>query len=141
MLDAAETRLGVSRAISGFVVPFAVSILRLSVVVSWIVGGLFIAKLYNLPFGVSAVATVAVASVVMSFSVPGIPSGSLFIIAPLLPSVGLPVEGVGLLIAVDAIPDVFKTLTNVTGHLTSVVILGSKREEPSTGVPPRPSAL
>lgn len=135
MLDAAEARLGASRATSGFVVPFAVSIFRLNVAVSWIVGGLFIAKLYNLPFGVSAVGTFALASVVMSFSVPGIPSGSLFIIAPLLPTVGLPVEGVGILIALDAFPDVFKTLLNVTGHLTSLVILGRDRDA-SPPVPP-----
>jgi len=123
MLDAAESKLGVSRATSGFVVPFAVSLFRLNVAVSWIVGGLFIAKLYNLPFGAAAIGTVAVASVAMSFSVPGIPSGSLFIVAPLFPTVGLPVEGVGILIALDALPDVFKTLLNVTGHLTSVSML------------------
>jgi proton glutamate symport protein len=123
MLDAAETRLGLSRQTTGFVVPFAVSVFRLNLAVSWIVGGLFVAKLYDVPFGLPAIVTFTVAAVVMSFSVPGIPSGSLFIIAPLFPTVGLPVEGVGILIALDALPDVFKTALNVTGHLTSAVLL------------------
>lgn len=123
MLDAAESRLGLPRQTSGFVVPFAVSIFRLNLAVSWIVGGLFVAKLYGVPFGLSAIITFTIAAVVMSFSVPGIPSGSLFIIAPLFPQVGLPAEGVGILIALDALPDVFKTALNVTGHLTSAVLV------------------
>lgn len=127
MLDAAETRLGLSRQTSGFVVPFAVSIFRLNLAVSWIVGGLFVAKLYDVPFGLPAIMTFTIAAVVMSFSVPGIPSGSLFIIATIFPNVGLPVEGVGILIALDALPDVFKTALNVTGHLTSAVLLSRDR--------------
>ena len=58
----------------------------------------------------------------ISFSVPGIPSGSLFLLAPVLVDIGLPAEGVGILIAVDVIPDMFKTLANVTSHLTSAVL-------------------
>jgi Na+/H+-dicarboxylate symporter len=123
MLDASETRLGLPRQTSGFVIPFAVSVFRLNLAVSWIVGALFVAKLYGVPFGLAGVVTFTVAAVVMSFSVPGIPSGSLFIIAPVFPTVGLPVEGVGILIALDALPDVFKTALNVTGHLTSAVVV------------------
>jgi len=65
----------------------------------------------------------------MSFSVPGIPSGGLFVITPFFVTVGLPVEGIGILIALDVIPDLFKTLINVTGHLTATVLLS--RNEPS----------
>ena len=63
------------------------------------------------------------ASVAMSFSVPGIPSGGLFVIAPFFMTVGLPIEGIGILIALDVIPDLFKTLLNVTGHMTATVLL------------------
>jgi len=124
MLDAATQRLHLREEVAGFALPLAVSTFRLNLSVSWIVGGLFIAKLYGVPFGVSSVATFYVAAVLMSFSVPGIPSGSLFVIAPLFPTVGLPVEGVGILIALDAVPDIFKTTLNVTGHLTSAVVVG-----------------
>ena len=124
MLDSAEKQLQLRREVSGFVLPLAVSTFRLNLAVSWIVGGLFIARLYGVPFGVASIATFYVAAVLMSFSVPGIPSGSLFIIAPLFPTVGLPVEGVGILIALDAVPDIFKTTLNVTGHMTVAAILG-----------------
>ncbi len=134
MLEAAETKLGVPRETSGFVIPFAVSIFRLNLAVSWIVGGLFIAKLYGTDFPLSSVVTIGVAAVLMSFSVPGIPSGSLFIIAPVFPQVGLPPEGVGILIALDALPDVLKTTLNATGQMTAVSIVGGsgrKTREPT----------
>lgn len=130
MLEAAEHTLRLSREVYGFALPLGVSIFRLNVAVSWIVGGLFIGQLFGLPFGPQAIATFYLASIVMSFSVPGIPSGSLFIIAPLLPTVGLPVEGVGILIALDAVPDIFKTLLNVTGHLAVATVVDA-RETPS----------
>lgn len=137
MLDAAEHRLQLRRDVAAFTLPLAVSTFRLNLAVSWIVGGLFIAALYGVPFGLASIATFYLASVVMSFSVPGIPSGSLFIIAPLFPTVGLPVEGVGILIALDAVPDIFKTTLNVTGHLTSAVLLGRRDGEAGdAGTPP-----
>lgn len=126
MLDAAEHRLQLPRGVSGFALPLAVSTFRLNLAVSWIVGGLFIARLYDVAFGLPSLATFGAAAVLMSFSVPGIPSGSLFIIAPLFPTVGLPVEGVGILIALDAVPDIFKTTLNVTGHMTSAVVLARR---------------
>lgn len=122
MLEAAENRLGLTREKASFLVPFAVAVFRMNQAVSWVVGGLFVAALYGVPFDAADVATFAVACVAMSFSVPGIPSGSLFMIAPFFSMVGLPVAGVGVLIALDTIPDVFKTSLNVTGHLTATVI-------------------
>lgn len=138
MLDAAENKLGFSRETSGFIIPFAVSIFRLNLAVSWIVGGLFVAKLYGIDFPVASIVTFGVAAVLMSFSVPGIPSGSLFIIAPLFPQVGLPVEGVGILIALDALPDVLKTTLNATAQMTatSIVARGSPTGPAPLDVPP-----
>lgn len=134
MLEAAETRLGVPREASGFVIPFAVSIFRLNLAVSWIVGGLFVARLYGVDFPLSSVVTIGVAAVLLSFSVPGIPSGSLFIIAPVFPQVGLPPEGVGILIALDALPDVLKTTLNATGQMTAVnIIAGEGRRRAAAG--------
>lgn len=128
LLEAAEHKLRLSREVSGFALPLGVAIFRPNVAVSWIVGGLFIGQLFGLPFGAQAIATFYLASIVMSFSVPGIPSGSLFIIAPLLPAVGLPVEGVGILIALDVVPDIFKTMLNVTGHLTVATVVDASQK-------------
>ena len=52
-----------------------------------------------------------------------IASAGLFILAPIFMAVRLPVEGIGILIALDAIPDMFKTAVNVTGHMTGATLV------------------
>ena len=84
---------------------------------------LFIARLYGVDLGPAALATVAVTSLVTSFSVPGVPAGSIIVMVPVLMAAGIPVEGIGILIGADTIPDMFRTTTNVTGHMTVAVIL------------------
>ena len=62
--------------------------------------------------------------VLTSFSVPGIPGGSIIMMAPVLMDAGLPVEGLGILLGADTIPDMFRTMANVTGHLTAAAVIG-----------------
>jgi proton glutamate symport protein len=61
--------------------------------------------------------------VFMVFISPGIPRGGFLVLAPLFIAIGLPVEGIGILIAVDAIPDIFATLLNATGDLLATVLV------------------
>lgn len=122
MIGAARDKLGLDAAASGFVLPFAVSIFRVNVPMAWVVGVIFLGKLYGVEISAVTLATVIVTSTLLSFSVPGIPSGSLFILAPVLVNLGLPAEAVGILIAVDVIPDIFKTTANVTAHLTAAAL-------------------
>ncbi len=122
MISAARDKLGLDAAASGFVLPLAVSIFRVNVPMAWVVGVIFLGKVYGVDISVATVAMVIVTSTLLSFSVPGIPSGSLFILAPVLVGLGLPAESVGILIAVDVIPDIFKTTANVTAHLTAATV-------------------
>jgi Na+/H+-dicarboxylate symporter len=123
MIDGAERTLKLPPRVVSFVIPFGVSLLRANTPVSWVVSALFIGKLYGVELGMAQILILAATSIAMSFSVPGIPSGGLFIIAPAFMSAGLPIEGVGILIALDSIPDIFKTIVNVTGHVSSAVLL------------------
>ena len=129
MIGAARDKLGLDATASGFVLPFAVSIFRVNVPMAWVVGVIFLGKLYGVEIGVATLATIIVTSTLLSFSVPGIPSGSLFILAPVLVDIGLPAEAVGILIAVDVIPDIFKTTANVTAHLTTAVLASGRASE------------
>jgi len=119
--------------VTSFALPLAVSTFRLNQAVSWVVMAIFAAKLYGVDLGATAVVTLAVTSVLMSFSVPGIPSASLFVVAPFFASVGIPPEAIGVLIALDLIPDVFKTLLNVTGQLGATTLLA--RDDAGSGMP------
>lgn len=132
-LAAADGVLQLPRASSAFTLPLAASLLRLNQPVSWLVMALFAAKLYGVPLSGATMATIVVTSVLMSFSVPGIPSGSLFVVAPFFVSYGIPAEAVGVLIALDLIPDFFKTPLNVTGHLAATALISPKGEPASSG--------
>jgi proton glutamate symport protein len=126
MITAAQGPLRLDAAASGFVLPLAVSIFRVNVPMAWVVGVIFLGKLYGVPVDLVTLGTVIVTSTLLSFSVPGIPSGSLFILSPVLVGLGLPAEAVGVLIAVDVIPDVFKTTANVTAHLTAAALASER---------------
>ena len=133
MISAAKEKLGLDAAASGFVLPLAVSIFRVNVPMAWVVGVIFLGKLYGVEIGIATLATVVVTSTLLSFSVPGIPSGSLFILAPVLVDLGLPAEAVGILIAVDVVPDIFKTTANVTAHLTAATLASGPSKAPQPG--------
>jgi proton glutamate symport protein len=132
MVQGAERVLRAPAQIVSFVLPLGISVFRLNQPVSWVVCAAFVAKLYGVDLGVREVALLAVASIPMSFSVPGIPSGGLFVMAPFFPMVGLPIEGIGILIALDAIPDLFKTTLNVTGQMTATAVLSRAAKNEQT---------
>jgi Na+/H+-dicarboxylate symporter len=123
MIAGAQERLKLPPAVTGFALPLAVSIFRVNVPMAWVVGALFLSRLYGVPLDTGQMTGLIVTSTLISFSVPGIPSASLFLLAPVLVGMGLPAEGAGILIALDPIPDLFKTMANVTSHLGSVTIL------------------
>ncbi len=127
MLEAADRDLKLPSTISGITLPLAVALLKFSSPIARGTGTFFIARLYGVDLGVVEIATITGAIAALSFYSPGIPSGGLFILTPIYIALGLPVEGVGLLIALDLIPDMFISTANVTADMSVAVILG-KRE-------------
>jgi Na+/H+-dicarboxylate symporter len=107
-----------------------VSAFKIAAPVSWTVGALFVAWFYGIHLGPRELVTIAVAAIFLPFIGPGVPRGAFIMLAPLFLAIGLPAEGVGILIAVDAIPDIFSTVLNVTGDLAAAAII--QRGEPPT---------
>ena len=131
MIEAGETRLGLPPAVTGFVLPLAVSTFKLGATIAIVTSTLFLARLYAIPITSAQLTSVAVAAVLLSFSVPGVPAGVLLIMVPVLTSVGIPAEGIGILLAVDVIPDMFRTLTNVTADMVAAAVVA--RSIPKAG--------
>ncbi len=123
LVESAEEGLGLPKTITGFVLPLAVSTFKIAGPVSWTMGALFVGWFYGVPLHARELATVAFASVFLTFGVPGIPRGAFIMLAPLFTAIGLPVEGIGILIAVDALPDLFATTLNVTGDLAAAALV------------------
>src|SRR2546423_1482035 len=93
--------------------------------VAWTIGALFVGWFYGVPLHARELATVAFAAVFLAFAAPGVPRGAFIMLTPLFLAIGLPAEGIGILIAVDALPDTFATALNVTGDLAAAALVAS----------------
>jgi len=128
LVESAEQGLGLSSRVSGFVLPLAVSMFKIAGPVSWTIGALFVGWFYGVPLGARELATIAFAASFLAFAAPGIPRGAFIMLTPLFLAIGLPAEGIGILIAVDALPDTFATVLNVTGDLAATAIVARPGE-------------
>jgi Na+/H+-dicarboxylate symporter len=132
LIDGAAA-LGMPERVTGFFLPFSTSLFRVGAAVALPAGVIFIATIYGVDLTAAQLVIVGVTSVLLTFSAPGIPGGSILIMAPVLLAVGLPAEGVGILLGVDTIPDMFRTTANVTGTMAAAAVLAPPgRREPSS---------
>jgi Na+/H+-dicarboxylate symporter len=125
IVESADT-LAMPKHVTGFVLPLAVSTFKIAAPVSWTTGALFVSHFYGVPLSATGLFSVALASVFLTFGVPGIPRGAFIMLTPLFAALKLPVEGIGILIAVDALPDTFATVLNVSGHLAATTVVASR---------------
>jgi Na+/H+-dicarboxylate symporter len=123
MIESARDQLKLPDEITSFFLPLAASVYRIGTAIGQTVGVLFIAHLYGVALGPAQMASVVLTVVLTSFSVPGIPGGTIIIMAPVLMAAGVPVEGIGILLGADTIPDMFRTTANVTGHMTAAAVI------------------
>jgi Na+/H+-dicarboxylate symporter len=145
LIDGARERLKLPADVTGLVLPLAVASFKIGGPVLYPVAALFLGKLYGVPVTTAQLAVVTMTGLLTSFSAPGVPHGWLLVLAPVIASIGIPAEGVGLLIAVDAVPDMFATTLNVTGDMAAVAMvarpggdLGRTLEQRSAAVAPAP---
>lgn len=129
MIDGADRRLGLPSTITGVVLPLAVSSFKVTGPTIWLVAVVFLGQLYGVPLSTGHLVTVALMGFLGGMTAPGVPHGWLLGLAPLATSMHIPAEGIGLLIAVDAIPDVFATIGNVTGDMAAAAIVSRGQRE------------
>jgi proton glutamate symport protein len=126
-----QRHLTLPSSATGLVLPLCVTAFKLDCGVGPVVQLLFLAHVFRVPLGLGQIASFFLIQLILSFSAAGIPSmGSLRSIPAYL-AVGIPIEAIFILNAVETIPDIFKTLLNVTGDMSAAAIL-SRRERGST---------
>ena len=136
MLESARDRLGLPRAVAALVLPMAVTLFRITSPVQYVVAAAFVAWAYGIELSALQLTTGAALAVVISLGSVGLPGQVSFMatVMPVTQAMGLPVEPLGLLLAVDTLPDVFATTGNVTGDLTAATIVA--RHSPEATDPP-----
>jgi len=114
-LKTVTQRLGVDNAVASFTVPFGATINMDGTAIMQGVATVFIANIYGLELGVTGYLTVILMSVLASVGTAGVPGVGLIMLSMVFTQVGLPVEGIGLILGVDRLMDMIRTAVNVSG--------------------------
>lgn len=133
--------MALPEAVTGCLVPLGAAVFRLGSAIGQTVGVLFAATLYGSSPDVSQMVTIVLVVALTTFTVPGIPAGSIVVMVPILQAANLPVEGIALLLGVDTIPDMVRTTANVTATMAVTTIVGRgalAAPEPTRTGPRRP---
>jgi Na+/H+-dicarboxylate symporter len=132
MLESADRRLGYPKPVAALVLPMAVTLFRLTSPVQYMTSAAFIAWAYGIDLSTAQLVAGALLAVVISLGSVGLPGQVTFIATnlPVAQAMGLPLSPLGLMLAVDTVPDALATLGNVTADVTaaSVVARQSRRD-------------
>jgi Na+/H+-dicarboxylate symporter len=149
-MECVEKNAGVSNKITSFVLPLGATVNMDGTALYECVAALFIAQAYGIELSLGTQFLVVLLALLTSIGVAGIPAASLVAIAIILGAVGLPLEGIGLILAVDRILDMLRTAVNVFSDSCGAVIIarsegesnvlqGSGPSRRSTGTPAQTS--
>ncbi len=128
-LEAVEHRDGVSNKISSFTLPLGATINMDGTALYECVAAMFIAQAYGLELGFAQQVIIVITALIASIGAAAVPMAGLFMIAIILSAIGLPLEGIGLIVAVDRILDMFRTATNVWSDTTGAVVIARSEGE------------
>lgn len=132
MLETARDRLKIPKHLADLILPMAVAVFRFTSPVGNLAVCFFMAALYGFEPSLLQIVGAIFVAYAISIGAVGLPGQVSFItsVAPIAAALGLPTELLGVLIAVEVIPDIFRTIGNVTGDLMTTTIL--KRRAPET---------
>ena len=121
--------LGVSKPIANFVLPVGVTINMDGTSCYQAIAAVFIAQVFGIDLTLIQQLTIVLTATLASIGSPGIPSGSIVMLIIVLNSVGLPVEGLALILGVDRPLDMLRTVVNITGDSTVASIVARSEGE------------
>jgi DAACS family dicarboxylate/amino acid:cation (Na+ or H+) symporter len=118
-LRVAETELGIPRQIGGFVLTLGSTLNQNGTALYEGITVLFLAQFFGIHLSIGSQITVVLLSILAGIGTAGVPGGSLPLVMALLVTVGVPAEGIGIILGVDRILDMCRTVLNVTGDITA----------------------
>ncbi|MFZ5969144.1 MAG: dicarboxylate/amino acid:cation symporter [Bacillota bacterium] len=128
-LETVEEGLGVNKSIASFTIPLGATINMDGTAIMQGAATIFISQLYGLPLSFSAILTVIATATLASIGTAGVPGVGLIMLSMVLQAVGLPIEGIALIIGIDRILDMCRTAINITGDAVCTVIVAKSEGE------------
>lgn len=128
-LDTVENKLGVKNEVASFTIPLGATINMDGTAIMQGVATVFIAQAFNVDIGMSGYLMVILTATLASIGTAGVPGVGLITLAMVLQQVGLPVEGIALIIGVDRLLDMLRTAVNVTGDATVSLIVARSEDK------------
>ncbi|MFT4732700.1 MAG: Na+/H+-dicarboxylate symporter, partial [Gammaproteobacteria bacterium] len=130
----ARQKLGVSRSVSSFTLPLGATINMDGTAIMQGVATVFIAQVYNVDLSTVDLLMVVMTATLASVGTAGVPGVGLILLALVLQQVNLPVEGIALIIGIDRLLDMTRTVVNVTGDCTISTIVAKTEGELDEGI-------
>lgn len=133
-------RFGVNNSVASFTVPFGATINMDGTAIMQGVATVFIANVYGVELGMGGYLTVILMSVLASIGTAGVPGVGLIMLSMVFAQVGLPIEGIGLVLGVDRLMDMIRTAVNVSGDAVVSAIVAKSEGKMDVSVYEDPSA-
>lgn len=127
-IDTLHKKMGVSKQISSFTIPLGATVNMDGTSIMQGVAVVFIAQAYGIDLTLGNLATVVVTATLASIGTAGVPSVGLVTLSMVLTSVGLPVEGIALIMGIDRILDMMRTAVNITGDAVCTTIIADQEK-------------
>lgn len=122
-------RLGVGNSVASFTIPFGATINMDGTAIMQGVATVFIANVYNIDLGLADYLMVIFMAVLASIGTAGVPGVGLIMLSMVFAQVGLPIEGIGLILGVDRLLDMVRTAVNVSGDaVVTCIVAGGERK-------------
>jgi len=128
-LKAAEEKYGIDKSISTFTVPLGATINMDGTAIMQGCATFFLASLYGIDLGINEIITIVITATIASIGTAGIPSAGIVMLTVIFTQIGIPLEGITLLLGVDRLLDMMRTSVNVSGDLCISCVIASSEKK------------
>ncbi len=125
-LEEADEKLELSPEVANLVIPLGASLNRAGSALFQGASIVFLAALFDVTIPVASLVGVVFATFLVAMTVAPVPSAGVMTLAPALDTAGVPLGGMAILLGVDRIPDMFRSATNMIGHMVAAVIVDAR---------------
>ena len=132
-IEQSQKKLGISEEVSSFVLPLGATINMDGTSCYQVIAIFFIAQIFGIDLSAAQMLTIVMLTVLASIGTPGVPGGSMVMTVMVMSSVGIPIEGLALIVGIDRPLDMLRTVVNVTGD----TFVASVLDKNDSGTNPR----